>query len=421
MFKKTVLPNKLRIITAPMNGTNTVTVLVMCNTGSDNETEKERGISHFLEHMFFKGTKNRPNPQIIKHELDGMGCAFNAFTSHEYTGYFIKAGHVHLDRALEILSDVYSNSLLSPEEIERERQVIIEEKHMNDDDPQSQVWRAYVNIMYGNQHAGWDVIGTEAHIKAFTPEQFSDYFKKQYTSKNTTVIVAGNINEKKTITTVKKLFGSVRSGNPRPKFPFSVQQSKPAIKTVFKETDQSHIIVGFHAPDAFSKDRHAADMLATILGGNQSSRMWDTIRDTMGLAYSVFTMTDMSSNRGFLATYAGVAHNNLEKTLKAIRDEYVKIVEKGVTEQELARAKEYTRGHMLIGLESSNAVASFIGVEEAVTGKPMTVDEVFKEMNRVTAQDVQKIAQKIITGKGLNAAILGPHKNASAFQKALTL
>ena len=231
MFKKIILPNGLRILTAPMKGTNTVTVLVMCATGSDNETENERGISHFLEHMFFKGTRKRPDPRIIKHELDSMGSVSNAFTSHEYTGYFIKVGYVHLDQALDLLSDIYSNSLLSAKEINRERQVIVEEMHMYLDTPMRYVAQVYEELLYGDtQNAGWDVIGTEKHIRGFTPQQFQNYFKNQYTSKNTAIIVAGNFDEGKTTKKVKKLFGGVRSGTPKPVCSFSESQKKTAIK-----------------------------------------------------------------------------------------------------------------------------------------------------------------------------------------------
>ena len=191
MFLKTVLENNLRIITAPMHGTNTVTILVMCDTGADNETPQEAGISHFLEHMLFKGTKRRPTPQHIKNELDSMGSISNAFTGHEMTGYFIKVGHVYLERALDLMADIYSNSLLDPKEIGRERQVILEEVHMIHDTPERFIGHVYEELLYGGQPAGRDVLGTEENIKTFTAGQFRSYFTRQYTAQNTVVIVAG--------------------------------------------------------------------------------------------------------------------------------------------------------------------------------------------------------------------------------------
>lgn len=422
MFKKLILPNGLRIVTAPMKGTNTVTVLVVCATGSDNESRAERGISHFLEHMFFKGTKNRPNPRIIKNELDSMGSVSNAFTSHEYTGYFIKAGHIYLDAALDLLSDIYRNSLLDEKEINRERQVIVEEMHMRRDDPGGYVGEIYEELLYGTeQNAGWDVIGTEEHIRKFTPQEFRNYFKNQYTSHNTAVIVAGNFDEAPTIEKIKKHFSGIRSGNPKPKAAFSEAQSRPQVKLHFKETDQTHLLIGFRGIDAADPDRFAADMLATILGGSWSSRMWDTVRDRMGLAYTVHTSSDTYSNRGSLTTYAGIAHENLEKAVKAIMAEYKKIAEKGVSAKELKRSKDFLRGRMLLSLESSNAVANFVGLEEAVTGKPLTIEEVFQKIDALTPADIRAIAKKLIRGETLNLALIGPHKDGERLLKLLVL
>ncbi len=420
MFKKIKLKNGLRILTAPMKGTNTVTVLVMCATGSDNETEKERGISHFLEHMFFKGTKKRPDPRIIKHELDSMGSIANAFTSHEYTGYFIKAGYVHLNQSLDLLSDIYSNSLLDKKEIDRERQVIVEEMHKDLDTPTRHIEQLYEELLYGDkQNAGWGVIGTEKHIREFTPKQFQNYFKSQYTSKNTVVIVAGNFDEGKTVEKVEKLFGSIRSGTPKPIHAFSESQKQPAIRIRFKKMDQSHILLGFRGLSVHSKDRYAADMLATILGGNWSARMWDVVRDRLGLAYSVHTSSDNYSNRGDFTTYAGVAHENVEKAIKAIMGEYKKIRDGGVTAKELKRAKDSVKGYTLIALESSSSVADFIGAEEILTEKPMTIDEVFKKIDAITASDILAIAKKLIRAETLNCVVLGPHKNEGVLKKLI--
>ena len=224
MFKKTTLPNGLRIITAPMVGTNTVTVLVLCATGSDYEARQIGGISHFLEHMFFKGTENRPTPDVIKHELDGMGSISNAFTSHEITGYHIKAGKTYLDQSLDLLADVYKNSLLSAEEIDRERQVIVEEMHKDRDTPTLYIWWVWERLLYGDQPAGWDVIGEEKTIRSLSRDDFVNYFTHQYVASNTAIVVAGNFDEQKTIEKVAAFFGGVRAGPP--------MRTKPSSSTV---------------------------------------------------------------------------------------------------------------------------------------------------------------------------------------------
>ena len=205
MFKKTTLENGLRILTAPMNGTNTVTVLVLCGTGSDYESREIGGVSHFLEHMFFKGTKNRPTPMAIMHELDGMGSMSNAFTTHEVTGYHIKAGKTYLDQSLDLLADIYKNALLSPDEIERERQVIVEELHKDRDTPTLYIWWVWEHLLYGDQPAGLDVIGDEKTVRSLSQEQFANYFTHQYVSGNTVIVVAGNFNEAVTIDKIKSV------------------------------------------------------------------------------------------------------------------------------------------------------------------------------------------------------------------------
>jgi len=420
MFKKTTLESGLRVITAPMVGTNTVTVLVLCGTGSDYEAREIGGISHFLEHMFFKGTKNRPTPDEIKHELDGMGSISNAFTSHELTGYHIKAGKTYLDQSLDLLADIYKNSLLTDEEISRERQVIVEEMHKDRDTPTLYIWWVWERLLYGDQPAGWDVIGEEKTIRALSREEFVNYFTHQYVASNTAVVIAGNFDEEKTIARVGDLFGDVRRDAPlRQKPQVREEQSLPSLDIEYKETDQTHVALGFRGYDANHPKRYIAEVLAALLGGSWSARMWDRIREKEGLAYTVFTAHESYSNRGFLITYAGVDHRNVEKTIRSALDEYNKICAEPVPEAELKRVKDHLRGTTLIGLEQSNAVANFIGGEEMVTGHPMTVDEVFAKIDSVTSEDVIAVAREIIRAEHLNLAMIGPFKDRALFEALL--
>ena len=420
MFKKTVLENGLRVITAPMQGTNTVTVLVLCGTGSDYEAKEISGISHFLEHMFFKGTKNRPTPDLIKHELDGMGSLSNAFTSHEITGYHIKAGKTYLGQSLELLADIYKNSLLSGEELEKERQVIVEEMHKDRDTPTLFIWWVWERLLYGDQPAGWDVIGEEKVIRSLRRQDFVDYFNHQYVSSNTAVVVAGNFDETEVLRQIKNLFSDIRQASPfRVKPQLKEEQSLPAFRLEYKETDQTHIALGFKGYDANHPKRYVVEVLATILGGSWSSRMWDRIRDKLGLAYTVWGTHESYSDRGYLITYAGVDHGNVEKTIKIALEEYKKVAEEPVEEIELKRVKDYIKGITLIALEASNAVASFVGTEEMITGTPMTVEEVFAKIESVTAEDVLAVAKEIIRSKKLNLALIGPFKDTTPFETIL--
>ena len=420
MFKKTTLKNGLRILTAPMQGTNTVTVLVLCATGSDYESKEINGISHFLEHMFFKGTKNRPTPSHIKHELDGIGSISNAFTSHELTGYHIKAAKTYLDQSLDLLADIYGNSTLPEDEIERERQVIIEEMHKDRDTPTLYIWWVWERLLYGDQPAGWDTIGEEPVLRRLKRPEFYEYFQHQYVAGNTAIVVAGNIDEAKTIDRVKDLFADIRNESPIRKKPALVEEQKtPAILVEYKETDQTHIAIGFRGFDANDPRRHAAEVLSTLLGGSWSSRMWDRIRDKLGLAYTVFSAHESYSNRGYLITYAGVDHPNVEQTIRAVLEEYRDICREPVSQEELRRVKDYIRGTTLIGLEQSNAVASFVGGEEMLTGKPLTADEVFARIEAVTPEELCAVAKEIIRPEKLNLAMIGPFKEVKPFHKLL--
>jgi len=420
MFKKTTLDNGLRIITAPMQGTNTVTVLVLCGTGSDYEAREISGISHFLEHMFFKGTKNRPTPDNIKHELDGMGSISNAFTSHEITGYHVKAAKTYLDQSLDLLSDIYKNSLLPAEEIERERQVIVEEMHKDRDTPTLYIWWVWERLLYGDQPAGWDVIGEEKVIRALKREDFANYFTHQYVAANTAVVVAGNFEEQPTVAKVVSLFGGIRHDPPLRRKPALFEaQVKPAVQLEYKETDQTHLTIGYRGFDGNHRERYAAEVLAVLLGGSWSSRMWDRIREKLGLAYTVMTGHESYSNRGYLVTYAGVDHRNVEKTIKAAMEEYGKVCVEPPSAAELKRVKDYIRGTTLIGLEQSNAVASFVGGEEMLTGKPLGVEEVFARIDSVTAEDMCAVAREIIRPERLNLAMIGPFKDPAQFEKIL--
>lgn len=420
MFKKAVLENGLRILTAPMQGTNTVTVLVLCGTGSDYEMKDQNGISHFLEHMFFKGTKKRPTPEEIAEELDGLGSVHNAFTSHEITGYFIKAGKTSCDQSLEILADIYNNSLLDAEEIEKEKQVIVEEMHKDRDNPMIYIWWVWENLLYGDQPAGWDVIGEEKIIRALKKDDFVNYFHHQYVSKNTAIVIAGNFDEAGAEEKIKKLFSGIRPEAPFRKKPAVLErQSSPAVKIEFKENDQTNLVLGFRGYDANHPERYAAEVLAVLLGGGMSSRMFIKIREKLGLAYAVWSAHESYSNRGFLTTYAGVDHRNVEKTIRAALKEYKDLCANPVSPKELKRVKDYIRGTTLIGLEQSNAVASFVGTEEIVTGKPVTIDEVFAKIERVGADDICAVARDIMRPERLNLALIGPFREKEKFEKLL--
>lgn len=422
MFKKTILPSGLRILTAPMSGTNTVTVLIFVGTGSNHETKQNNGISHFLEHMFFKGTHRRPSKVQIASELDGLGAVYNAFTSNEYTGYFAKVGYQYFDRAFDVVTDIFLNSTLPAEEIERERGVIIEEMHMRHDDPPSRIGYLWERLLYGDQPAGWETLGEEHIIQALQREDFVEYFHSQYLAENTAVIVAGNIrDEKAVIEKIKETFDSLRNGQPRAQPKVMEEQMRPAIVHEERSTDQTHLILGFRAFGKNDPRIWAASLLATILGGGMSSRMFLEIREELGLAYHISTSFDDFSRYGYFSTYAGVPHGKFEKAIMAILGEYAKIRGSGVPQSELNKARDFVKGTTLIAFESSSSLATFIGGEEILTGRAITVDEVFSKLDAITPAEIQAVARDIIKAGTMNLALLGPKRDQAEIEQLLKI
>ena len=420
-YKKTTLKNGLRIITVPSKNTKTVAVLVLIKTGSKYETKDINGISHFLEHMFFKGTKKRPSTMKIIEPLDKVGGIYNAFTSDEYTGYWTKIDANHLDLALDWVSDIYLNSKIAQEEINRERGTILQELNMILDTPMHYVSDLWTNLLYGDQPAGWRVIGTEKVIKKAKREQFIKYLKEHYSSKNTVVAIAGNINHKIAINKVKKYFKSINGNLVKGKVPVKEKQNKPESLIYYKDTDQTHIHLGVRAYNIFHPDRYALNLLSVILGGNMSSRLWISVRERQGLAYYVSSSFDSDSDTGSFVTRAGVDNNRVEKAITTILSEYKKISQKKITLAELKKAKDYIKGVSLISMESSDEQASFYASQELLTDEILTLEEKFSRIDKVTVNDIQRVAKDIFKPEKLNLALIGPFKDKKRFEKILKI
>ena len=421
MFKKTTLDNGLRVITVPVAGTKTVTVLVLVGTGSRCETKDINGISHFLEHMFFKGTKKRPTPADITEELDGVGGEYNAFTSKEYTGYFAKVNYKQFDLALDWISDIFLNSRLEEKEIEKEKGVILEEINMYLDTPIYYIGHLWESLLYGDHPAGWPVLGSKENILNIGREQIANYLKSQYTGSNSLICVAGNFNENEALEKIKKHFGTLRGGNPRPSAGVSENQSRPEALPHFKKTDQTHFCLGVRGYGAFHPDRYVFSILGIILGGFMSSRLFQEVREKRGLAYYIKTSTEASTDVGYLVTQAGVANSKIEEAIATILAEYRLIREKGVSEKELLRAKDHIKGSMLLNLETSDEQASFFSIQEILRKEILTPEQVFAKIDMVGANDIRRVADDIFRPEKLNLALIGPFKNKKKFEELLRI
>lgn len=421
MFKKTLLPNGLRIITVPQPANMATTVLVMVEAGSKYEQKHVSGLSHFLEHMCFKGTTNRPNSMLISGELDGLGAHYNAFTSHEWTGYFAKVEKQHAAQAIDLISDLYLNPIFDKAEIEKEKGVIIEELNMYEDMPQRKIGDVFMHLLYGEQPAGWDVGGEKDIIRILTKEDFVAYRAKHYLPQATTVVVAGAFDEAAVLAQIEKLFGGMAVGEKGQKLAVTESQSKPALFIKHKESDQSHLMIGFRAFSMFDERRYALEVLADILGGGMSSRLFHKVREELGAAYYVNASADLYTDHGYIAAGAGVEHGKLEVVIKAILAEFKRLAQEPVGADELARAKSHLSGTTVLGLETSDSLAIFYGVSEVLRKKPATPAELLAKIQAVTAEQIQSLAKELFKPETLNLAMIGPKKNEDDIAKLLTL
>jgi len=407
-INKSILENQLRLLTIPLAGTETVTVLVLVGTGSKHELEEQAGISHFLEHLMFKGTKKRPSTKIISEELDSVGGMFNAFTGNEATGYWVKSEKAHLNLALDVISDMLSSSKLENLEIDRERGVILEEIKMYQDIPQEYVGELFEKLLYENQPAGRPVIGYPKNIKSFTRKNFVDYLASQYKSSNIIIAIAGNFASADL--NINKFFGSFKPGIIKDKPGVTENQDRPQEMVFLKKTDQTHLCLGFRAKNARHKDRYALMVLANVLGGMMSSRIWLSVRERQGLAYYVKTHYEKNSDTGYIVTQAGVAHNKIKPALNAILKEYANAHK--ISLPELTKAKENLKGKLLINLEASEEVANFAAGQELLRQKILTPSQIIAKINKISSSDIERVAQETFQNKNLNLCLITPKKSS---------
>lgn len=410
MHKKIVLDNGLRVIIAPMEGTKTASVLVMAGTGGKYETRKTSGISHFLEHLFFKGTEKRRTTSKICESLEILGADYDAFTSKEYTGFYAKTASFNFDKSLEIISDILTNSLFSKEEIERERGVILEEIKMIKDDPPRYVGDLFEILLYGDTAAGWDIAGTPETVGCITREQILEYFHNQYVAKNIVISVAGAVNEAEVLRKVEKYFGDFNGRDFKRKDPVKEKQNEPQILSYNKKTDQTHISLGVRAYSMNHADRHVLALLGIILGGGMSSRLFTSVRADLGLAYYIYSSSDMYTDSGYFTTQAGIDVRNTEKAIKIILAEYKKIANEKVSGAELQKVKDYIKGRIVMGMESSSATASFYANQEILKGEIITLEEKLAGIDAVQIEDIQRVAADIFKNEKLNLALIWPFK-----------
>ncbi len=418
-FSKQVLKNGLRVITVPMKDNPTVTVLVLVEAGSKYEEKKVNGISHFLEHMCFKGTTKRPKAIDISKELDVLGSQYNAFTAQEYTGYYAKSDARHFKQIFDIVSDIYLNSTFPDAEMEKEKGVIIEEINMYEDMPNKRVQDLMMKLLYGNQPAGWNFAGEKKNILKMKRENFVKYKRAHYLPEATVLIVAGQVTEKEVLKEVNKIFSKVPRGDKSCKIKVEEKQIKPEVLVNFKKTDQTHFVFGMRTYNLFNKKNAILSVLGGVLGGGMSSRLFVKLREEMGVGYYVRAHNDSFTDHGFFQISAGVDNKRIYEVLRAVLEECIKLKNKKVSEEELNKVKECLIGNMKLSLESSDDIASFYGGQELLKREMDGVEEKAKKIRKVTASQIQALAKNIFKNNKLNLALIGPFKKKTKFLEIL--
>lgn len=418
-FEKRTFSNGLRAIVAPMRDTEAATLWVLFGTGSKYEVKKINGVSHFLEHLFFKGTKSRPRPGQVWRELDRIGAQKNAFTSKEYTGYYVKAAAKHFDIGLDIVSDILIEPLFKKEEVEKERGVILQELAMYEDDPRRQASEIFEDLMYGDQPAGWDIGGTPETVKNISREDIVNYKKSHYITANAVVAVAGNVDPETVFSKVEKAFSKMPEGKKVNKLKVKEAQRSPQIKFKNKQVDQTHLRLGVRAYDMFDERRYALQVLSTILGGNMSSYLWKEIREKAGLTYYISAGAEEYTDSGYLLASAGVAHENMEKTVKKIVEILRKLSQRGVSEGEIKFAKEFIRGSTALAFETTDEVATFLASQELFYEKILTPQDILKKIEAVTRSDIIRVIKDIFRENKINLAAITPENNADHYKEIL--
>ncbi len=418
MYKIKKLKNNTQLILVPMKGTKTLTVLVMVEAGSKYENKNNNGISHFLEHMFFKGTKKRPNTISISSELDSLGAEFNAFTAKEYSGYWIKIDNSKAEKGMDILSDMLLNSKFEPKEINLERGVILEEMNMYHDNPMMYIEDVFEHCLYGDTPAGWDTLGKKENILKFSQKDFKKYLSSQYSSNKIFVCLAGNLKDNH-IKKASKYFGKFKEFPTNNKEKVVEKQKNPEVKIHYKDTGQTTFSLGVRTFPNNHPDKLIVKMLSIILGGSMSSRLFINLRERKGLAYFVKSHAEFYTDSGYLTTTAGVPISKMDESIKIILKEYKKIANSLVDAQELKKNKDLIKGRSIIRLEASDETAIWY-TQQAVLGKKIiSPEDYYKKINQIKPIDIKRVAKKIFNEKNLNLAVIGPYKNERKIKSIL--
>jgi len=420
LYQKTTLDNGLRIITSTMPHTRSVCISIFVGVGSRYEAKQQSGISHFIEHLLFKGTQKRATARQISEAIEGAGGILNGGTNKELTVYWCKVSAPHFPLALEVLSDMLLHSRFDPVDIDRERQVIIEEISASRDSPPQRVDMLIDELLWPNHPLGRDVAGNKESVAAISRDTMLNYLASQYQPKNTVIAIAGNVRHQKIVTAVSQALGDWTNQRPRSGYSAFKQQPARRLCVETKDTEQAHLCLALPGLPLLHPKRFTLDLLNVILGQGMSSRLFAEIRDKLGLAYSIHSYVEHFLDSGSVTVYAGVEPKNLPVAIKAIIEQLSQLKEL-VPESELSKAKELSKGRLLLGMEDSRNVAGWIGGQEILTGRILSVDEVVSIIDAITADQLEQIARELLIGSQLRLAVVGPVADDEPLEELLKL
>lgn len=418
MFDKTVLRNGLRIVSSSLPHTRSVSINIFIGAGSRYESDEIAGVSHFLEHMLFKGTKRRPTAREISEEIEGIGGVMNAGTDKELTVYWAKVGDHRFAATLDILADSLLNSLLDPLELEKEREVILEELAMTEDSPADIVNIMIDEVVWPHQPLGRDTGGTPDSVKKTTRDEVVRYLEQLYVPQNTVVAVAGNVTHAEVVDRVSEYLGQWESRPFGTWYPARIPDDTPRLRLRSKKTEQAHFCLATPGLSAAHPDRYVLDVLNAVLGEGMSSRLFLEIREKRSLCYDVHSYVNHYLDTGSTVVNAGVDPSKLDEALKATVEELLKMTDT-VPEKELTKAKEFIKGRLQLRMEDTRAVASWLGGQELLRREILTVDDVLDIVDGVSAQSLKRVANELWRPDAFRLAVVGPFRSEARFQKLL--
>jgi predicted Zn-dependent peptidase len=421
-YHKSTLDNGIRIVTGPMSGVRSASLIFYFNVGSRFERPEVAGVSHFLEHMMFKGTKRRPDPIMISEEIEEVGGGLNAATGRESTSYWCKVPSTHTAMAFDVMADMLRGSVLSEMEMTKERKVIFEEIRSVQDIPEELVHDLTDELVWGDDPLGREIAGSEATVGSISREAMLDFWTRNYGPERLVVAAGGDVDHGDIVRLTEKAFGDLERREDRADqyTPVTVAQDAPRVRVVNRPTEQAHLCLSLPAVSYRDERRYAQSTIDSILSSGMSSRLFQEIREKRGLVYSVFGYFRSYEDVGQGVVYAGCDLDRVHEATEAILGELRKLRDVRVSDEEIIRNRELRKGRLLMGLEDSRSVASWVGAQEATFGEIKTPEEVMEEIDAVSAEDVQALAHGLFRDDRLNLVVIGPYDDPAPFEQSLT-